>query len=73
MADKLVSIRMPKALVEELKALVEKNHYIDLSEELRSVIRRQAKYYLTPKKQEKLQEKQQLLRELKKFLEVENE
>lgn len=73
MTDKLVSIRMPKGLIEELKALVEKNHYLDLSEELRSVIRRQARYYLEEPREENTQRKQELLKELKKVLEVDYE
>ena len=39
MKDTIVSVRMPSTLVKELRGLAEKNHYMDLSEELRSVIR----------------------------------
>lgn len=39
MSDQVVSVRMPVSLVEELKELAEKNHYMDVSEELRSVLR----------------------------------
>lgn len=48
MTDQLISIRMPKELIKELKSLVHENHYLDLSEELRSIIRRHAQYYLEP-------------------------
>ncbi|MBD3203935.1 ribbon-helix-helix protein, CopG family [Candidatus Woesearchaeota archaeon] len=37
--DKIVSVRMPESLVKELKALAEKNHYLDISEEIRSILR----------------------------------
>ena len=39
MADQVVSVRMPASLVQELKAVAEKNHYLDLSETLRSLLR----------------------------------
>jgi len=39
MKDLIISVRMPASLVKELKELSEKNHYMDLSEELRSVLR----------------------------------
>jgi len=73
MADKLVSIRMPNPLITELKSLVKKNHYLDLSEELRSIIRQRARTYLNPREQPKQNaklRKQELLRELKSLLEV---
>ena len=73
---------MPKPLVAELRGLVHKNHYLDLSEELRSVIRQRARYYLDPhvelkeqlehniKTQNQALKKAEILRELKKLLEV---
>ncbi len=39
MADVLVSVRMPEELVNELKKLVKANHFMDLSDEIRSVVR----------------------------------
>ncbi|MDH5796887.1 MAG: ribbon-helix-helix domain-containing protein [Anaplasmataceae bacterium] len=39
MADQIVSVRMPVTLVTELKHLAERNHYLDISEEIRSLIR----------------------------------
>ncbi|NTV23275.1 MAG: hypothetical protein HGA85_02785 [Nanoarchaeota archaeon] len=39
MADQIISVRMPSSLVTELKELAEKNHYLDVSEELRSLLR----------------------------------
>jgi len=37
--NKLVSVRLPSSLVEELRVLAEKNHYLDVSELIRSVLR----------------------------------
>lgn len=39
MTDIVVSVRMPSSLVRELKILVTKNHFKDLSEEIRSIVR----------------------------------
>lgn len=39
MADQIVSVRMPSSLVDELKDLAEKNHFLDVSEEIRSLLR----------------------------------
>lgn len=49
MKDTIVSVRMPSTLVKELKDLAEKNHYMDLSEELRSVIRDKVIYHISRK------------------------
>lgn len=82
MADKLVSIRLPKLLVADLKSLVVKNHYLDLSEELRSIIRQKTLQYMNPfsevgklrealelnvRKQDKNEE---IISQLKRLLEV---
>jgi len=39
MADQIVSVRMPVSLLNELKELAEKNHFLDVSEEIRSILR----------------------------------
>lgn len=39
LADQIVSVRMPISLVTELKNLAEKNHFLDISEEVRSLLR----------------------------------
>jgi Arc/MetJ-type ribon-helix-helix transcriptional regulator len=39
MPDKIVSVRMPSAMISELKEIAEKNHFLDVSEELRSLLR----------------------------------
>jgi Arc/MetJ-type ribon-helix-helix transcriptional regulator len=46
--DVIVSIRIPKSLHEKLQALAKKNHYLDLSEEIRSVIRDKTAHYANP-------------------------
>ncbi|MBW2972301.1 ribbon-helix-helix domain-containing protein [Candidatus Woesearchaeota archaeon] len=37
--NSLVSVRMPKSLFSELQSLTEKNHYLDVSEQVRSIVR----------------------------------
>ena len=39
MNDVMVSVRMPKSLALELKELVRPNHFLDLSEEVRGIVR----------------------------------
>ncbi len=39
MPDQIVSVRMPVTLINELKQLAEKNHFLDVSEEVRSLLR----------------------------------
>lgn len=39
MTDVMVSVRMPKSLLLELKELAKKHHFLDLSEEIRSIVR----------------------------------
>jgi Arc/MetJ-type ribon-helix-helix transcriptional regulator len=39
MADQIVSVRMPISLIEELKSLSHENHFLDVSEEVRSLLR----------------------------------
>jgi Arc/MetJ-type ribon-helix-helix transcriptional regulator len=38
--DVMVSVRLPRSLVEELKDLQKINHFMDLSDEMRFVVRR---------------------------------
>ncbi len=44
----LVSIRIPKKLVEELREAAEKDHYLDISEAIRSVVRKKWMEYKDP-------------------------
>ena len=39
MPDQIVSVRMPVSMIDELKELAEKNHFLDVSEEIRSLLR----------------------------------
>ena len=52
MKDVVISVRMPASLTKELKILTEKNHYMDMSEHLRSVIRDKCIEYIEPYKHE---------------------
>jgi Arc/MetJ-type ribon-helix-helix transcriptional regulator len=45
MVDSIVSVRMPSSLVQRLKELSKENHFMDLSEELRSVIKNKIQSY----------------------------
>jgi len=48
MTDLVVSIRMPTSLVKELRLLAKKNHFKDLSEEIRSIVRTKCLKYSQP-------------------------
>ncbi|MBC8495338.1 hypothetical protein H8D36_04245 [archaeon] len=48
MTDTVVSVRMPTSLVKELKQLAVVNHFKDLSEEIRSVVRAKCIEYTEP-------------------------
>ena len=39
MVDSIVSVRMPFSLVQKLKTLSKKNHFMDVSEEMRTIIK----------------------------------
>ena len=59
MVDAIVSVRMPSSLVQRLKELTAENHFLDVSEELRSVIKVKTRQYsqkLTDKTQEPTKE-----------------
>ena len=44
----MVSIRMPKELADEIKSLAEKEHFMDLSERIRSIARQKWNEYTDP-------------------------
>lgn len=81
MAEKIVSVKMPPSLVTELRTLTEKHHYIDLSEQVRSIVRQKCLKYSQQEsdgllhdierqiKESNQQRKEQILRELQKLLE----
>ncbi len=52
MKDTIVSIRIPKSLVTELKEITEKKHFLDLSELIRTIIRKKCDEYAEPYKHE---------------------
>ncbi len=45
MVDSIVSVRMPSSLVQKLKELTEENHFLDVSEEVRSIIKARIRFY----------------------------
>lgn len=45
MNEVIVSVRMPKGMADKLKALADSNHYLDVSEEIRSIIRDRSSRY----------------------------
>jgi metal-responsive CopG/Arc/MetJ family transcriptional regulator len=71
MTDVVVSIRMPSSLVKELKILAQKNHFKDLSEEIRSLVRTKCLQYKNPyaSELEKLREDLSTQQEAKRQLE----
>ncbi|MBD3164472.1 hypothetical protein GF323_04680 [Candidatus Woesearchaeota archaeon] len=40
MTNSIVSIRMPESMVKSLKAAIKEGHYLDLSEAVRSIVRK---------------------------------
>lgn len=45
MVDSIVSVRMPSSLVQRLKELSSENHFLDVSEEVRSIIKARIRFY----------------------------
>lgn len=39
MAERIVSVKMPASLLDELDRLRERHHYLDLSDQIRSIVR----------------------------------
>ncbi len=48
MSERVITIKMPKSLLVELKVLTNEHHYIDLSEQIRSVVRQKCLKYIAP-------------------------
>ena len=59
-ADKIISVRMPSSLVSELKDVARKNHYLDVSETIRSVLRQTWLEHNSPGKAKLMEVKQSL-------------
>ena len=62
----MVSARMPKSLVKELKQLVKEQHYLDLSEQIRSVLRKKWIQYTNPQLYEIKELRKDISKEVKK-------
>ncbi len=62
MASKIVSVRMPSSLLEELKRLAEEHHYLDISEEVRSLLRQKRQEYSSKDSEALLQQLRELIR-----------
>jgi Arc/MetJ-type ribon-helix-helix transcriptional regulator len=82
-SERVVSVKMPSTLVHELKRLTAEHHYLDLSEQIRSVVRQKCLKYTQPyddiaKLRKELEQqmsnvnasrKEQILQELQRLLE----
>lgn len=84
MKDVMISVRVPSGLVKELKELTEKNHYMDLSEHIRAIIREKSMQFAEPYRYElskmreqmenrissnkAIEEKKKLMEELKNII-----
>jgi hypothetical protein len=67
--DIIVAVRMPRGLLEELKDLQKINHFMDISDEIRFILR---KYTITPSDPQinlELQRKDMLIKELTNIVE----
>jgi Arc/MetJ-type ribon-helix-helix transcriptional regulator len=66
MNDIMVSIRMPQSLLLELKELVKKQHFLDLSEQIRSIVRKKWIQYSQPELYELKKLREEIQEEIKK-------
>ncbi|MBI2541863.1 hypothetical protein HYV80_04090 [Candidatus Woesearchaeota archaeon] len=66
MNDVMVSIRMPKALVAELKELAQSHHFLDLSEEVRSIVRQKWLRHAAPELFELKKLREEIEKEIKR-------
>ncbi len=66
MNDVMVSIKIPESLLSELKNLVEKEHYMDISESIRSIVRDEWLHFKQPELMELKKLKDEMMTELKK-------
>ena len=81
----IVSVRMPSTLVLEMRRLAKENHYLDISELIRSIVRTKASQLTTPyaedlkrvvadlereiSQRKRLDERQELIDNIKRVLE----
>lgn len=77
--DATISVRLPSTLIKELKQIATGNHYLDLSEQIREIIRQKNNKYLkteqnqnspsnSQKSENVTQEKLKLISELQKII-----
>jgi Arc/MetJ-type ribon-helix-helix transcriptional regulator len=66
MHDVMVSIRLPRPLVSEIKKATEKEHYLDLSEAIRSIVRDNWLKYNHPEMYHLSRLREEIKQELKK-------
>jgi hypothetical protein len=72
--DTIVAVRMPRGLVEELKDLQKINHFMDISDEIRFVIRKNVLPMGVEKTDQELRKKEQLIQDLNRIItELKNE
>lgn len=62
----MVSVRIPKSLIDELKELKKKHHFLDLSEEVRSLLRQKWLQFTKPELHELKKLRQDIKKELTK-------
>ncbi|MBW2974587.1 hypothetical protein KY366_02620 [Candidatus Woesearchaeota archaeon] len=66
MDEVMVSVRLPGSLLSELKRSAEKDHYMDISEEIRSIVRDRWLSSRNPELEELRKLKQDIKEELRK-------
>ncbi len=72
--ETIVAVRMPRGLVEELKDLQKINHFMDLSDEIRFIIRKNLMYIGTERPEQESRKKEQLIQDLNRIIaELKNE
>ena len=67
--DIIVAVRMPKGLVDELRDIQKVNHFMDLSDEIRFIVR---KHFISPQQDQdmiaELRRKEKLIEELTRIV-----
>ena len=63
-AEQIVTVRMPASLIQALKSRTAQDHYTDLSEQVRSIVRKGCLHYVNPVTSEIKELKSQLKAEL---------
>lgn len=62
--EMLVSVRIPSSLIKELKTITKKNHFLDLSETIRSIVRHKCMAMMDPYSEEMKKFRKQMSKEL---------